>query len=61
MEAYWKRYAFINYTGNIPTEERKYMPIPPKTVKLKNVVRYSGEAEIMLCRAPGLMVQTKYN
>lgn len=48
---------FNNYAGNIPDEERKYMPVPPKSVKIKNI---HSDRKIVLCEKAELMPDTDF-
>ena len=48
---------FNNYAGDIPDEERKYMPVPPKTVNVKNIETFR---EIVLCDSRTLMPDTVF-
>lgn len=50
-------YIFNDYAGNIPDEERRYMPIPPKSAKVKNI---RTSREIRLCPKPELMPDIEY-
>jgi hypothetical protein len=50
-------YIFNDYAGNIPDEERRYMPIPPKSAKVKNI---HTTRRIELCQKPELMPDTKW-
>ena len=50
-------YIFNDYSGasSVPTEDRKYMPIPPASVTIKNI---QTSRPIELCQKPELMIQT---
>lgn len=48
---------FNNYAGNIPDEERKYMPVSPKSVKIKNI---HSDRKIVLCEKAELMPDTDF-
>lgn len=50
-------YIFNDYAGNIPEEERKFLPIPPKSVKVKNI---HTERTVELCQKPALMPETLF-
>ncbi len=50
-------YIFNDYAGNIPDEERKFMPLPPKSVKVKNI---RTERSIELCQKPSLMPESVF-
>ncbi len=52
-------YIFNDYSGksDIPAEERKYMPVPPKSVKVKHI---HTEREVRLCAKPELMPGTVF-
>lgn len=52
-------YIFNDYSGNpnLSAEERKYMPVPPKSVKVKNI---KTSRKIELCAKPDLMPDTEY-
>lgn len=50
-------YIFNDYAGDIPAEERKYMPIPPKSAKVKNI---HTSRRIELCPKPELMPDIEY-
>jgi len=53
-------YIFNNYLGSaeIPAEERKYMPIPPVSVDVKNVHTHRP---VVLCEKPELMADTAFH
>ncbi|MGN1346092.1 MAG: hypothetical protein ACI4V1_04855 [Eubacteriales bacterium] len=52
-------YLFNDYSGNpdIPEEERKYLPVPPKCVRVKNLVT---AREVRLCPNPERMPETEF-
>ncbi len=52
-------FVFKDYLGkeDISAEERKYIPIPPESVKVKNI---DTEREIRLCQEPALMPDTVF-
>lgn len=50
-------YVFNDYSGNIAEEDKKYPPIPPKSVKVANI---RTNRPIRLCAKPELMPDTAF-
>ena len=52
-------FVFADYLGkeDIPSEKRRYMPVPPVTVKVRNI---DTAREVRLCQEPALMPDTEF-
>lgn len=52
-------FVFADYLGkdDIPADERRYMPVPPVSVKVRNI---ETEREVRLCQEPALMPETEF-
>jgi hypothetical protein len=52
-------YIFNDYSGDpsIPAEDRKYLPVPPVSVSVKNI---HTDRPVLLCQQPDLMPQTSF-